>query len=34
MSNVEEFKERIFEDIRHIDEFGYKFWYARELMQR
>ena len=33
MSNIEEFEERIFEDIRHIDEFGYEFWYARELKE-
>ncbi len=32
MSNDEEFKEKMFEEIRHIDEFGYEFWYARELM--
>ena len=22
-----------FEDIKHIDEFGNEFWYARELME-
>ena len=31
MSNIEEFKEIIFEQIRHIDEFGKEYWYAREL---
>lgn len=23
---------KTFEDIKHIDEFGNEFWYARELM--
>ena len=32
MSNIEEFEERIFDDIRHIDEFGQEYWEARELM--
>ena len=31
MSNIEEFEERIFDDIRHIDEFGQEYWEAREL---
>ena len=22
-----------FEDIKHIDEYGNEFWYARELME-
>ena len=32
MNNIEEFKEKIFEEIKHIDEFGNEYWYARELM--
>ncbi len=24
-------RETMFEDIKHIDEFGHEFWYAREL---
>ena len=32
MSNVEEFKEKIFDDIKHISEEGNEFWSARELM--
>ena len=23
---------KLFEDIKHIDEYGVEFWYARELM--
>ena len=29
----ENFKEETFEDIKHIDEYGNEFWYARELMK-
>lgn len=32
MSNVEEFKEKIFDEVKHIDVFGNEYWYARELM--
>lgn len=32
MSNIEEYNEKIFENIKHIDEFGNDFWDARELM--
>lgn len=32
MNNIEEYKEKIFENIKHIDEFGNEFWDARELM--
>ena len=32
MSNELEFKERVFDEIRHVDEFGKEYWYARELM--
>ena len=28
---IENYKEKSFEDIKHIDENGNKFWYAREL---
>ena len=31
-NNLKEYKETIFEDIKHIDEEGNEFWYARELM--
>ena len=32
MSNIEEYEERIFEKIRHVDEDGHEYWEARELM--
>lgn len=32
MSNIEEYKEKIFDEIRHIDELGNEYWEARELM--
>lgn len=32
MDNIEIYKEKIFEDIKHIDEFGNEYWEARELM--
>ena len=31
MSNIEEFNEIVFEQIRHVDEFGNEYWEAREL---
>ncbi len=32
MNNIENYNEKIFEDIKHIDEDGNEYWYARELM--
>ena len=32
MHNIENYTEEIFEKIKHIDEDGNEFWYARELM--
>lgn len=32
MDNIEIYKEKIFEDIKHIDEFENEYWEARELM--
>ena len=32
MSELKEYTENIFEDIKHIDENGNEYWYARELM--
>ena len=32
MSNIEEYTEKTFESIKHIDEYGNEFWEARELM--
>ena len=33
MNNVETYSSKIFEDIKHIDEFGNEYWYARELQK-
>ena len=32
MKNIENYTEKTFERIKHIDEFGNEYWYARELM--
>ena len=32
MNEIKEYTEKIFDDIKHIDEFGNEYWYARELM--
>lgn len=32
MNEIKNYTERIFEDIKHIDEEGNEYWYARELM--
>ena len=31
MNEIENYSENIFESIKHIDEYGAEFWYAREL---
>lgn len=31
MNEIKEYTEKIFEDIKHIDELGNEYWYAREL---
>lgn len=31
MSNIKEYSQRTFEDIKHLTEEGIEFWYAREL---
>ena len=33
MNEIIEYNEKIFENIKHIDEFEKEFWYARELME-
>ena len=33
MNELKEYTEKIFEDIKHIDEFGNEYWLARELME-
>ena len=32
MNDIKEYATKLFEDIKHIDEFGNEYWYARELM--
>lgn len=32
MANIANYTEKVFEKIKHIDEEGHEFWYARELM--
>ena len=32
MNEIKEFTEKMFEDIKHIDENGNEYWSARELM--
>ena len=32
MYEIKEYTEKVFEDIKHIDESGNEYWYARELM--
>ena len=32
MKNINKIKNDIFENIKHIDEKGYEYWLARELM--
>lgn len=31
MNEIKEYTEKVFEDIKHIDEFGNEYWLAREL---
>ena len=32
MNEIKEYTEKVFEDIKHIDENGNEYWFARELM--
>ena len=32
MNEIKEYTEKMFEDIKHIDENGSEYWSARELM--
>ena len=32
MNEIKEYKENLFENIKHIDEDGNEYWFARELM--
>lgn len=31
MSEIEKYTDSVFESIKHINEYGQEFWYAREL---
>ena len=33
LDNKENYNNKTFEDIKHIDENGIEYWYARELMK-
>ena len=33
MNDLEVINEKVFEDIKHVDESGCKYWYARELQK-
>ena len=33
MNEIKEYNEKVFEDIKHIDEVGKEYWLARELME-
>ena len=33
MTNIEKYTEKTFEDIKHVDENGNEYWYARELQE-
>ena len=32
MNQLKEYSKTTFEDVKHIDEYVMKYWYARELM--
>ena len=32
MNEIKEYTEKVFEDIKHIDDEDNEYWYARELM--
>ena len=32
MNQIKKYTSKLFEDIKHIDEFGNEYWLARELM--
>jgi len=33
MNKIQEYNEQTFEKIKHIDDNGIEFWYARELQK-
>ena len=32
MNEIKEYTEKMFDDIKHIDELGNEYWKAREMM--
>ena len=33
LEKIENYNNQTFEDIKHVDEYGTEYWYARELMK-
>ena len=33
MNEIKEYTEKVFEDIKHLDEFANEYWLARELQK-
>jgi DNA-damage-inducible protein D len=33
LSNIGKYQEKIFEEIKHINQYGEELWYARELQK-
>ena len=33
MNHIEEYSEKVFENIKHVDENGCEYWEARELQK-
>ena len=33
MNNIENYSESVFENIKHVNEYGQEFWYTRELQR-
>lgn len=33
LNSIEKYQEQIFEDLKHTNEYGEEFWYARDLQQ-
>ena len=33
MNEIKEYTEKVFEDVKHMDEYGNEYWLARELQK-
>jgi len=33
MSNIDSYNERVFEEYRHVNDYGEDYWYARDLQE-